>query len=296
MSTPACDLDASPRCLNCAQPLARPPLPYCPHCGQESRLRTPTVMEFLQQFGGAYLSTEGALWRSLWLLLTRPGELTRQYLAGRRRHYVLPLRLYLTISVITLLAMKINGGLVIEQQGGQAALDTGPDMSLTVVDLGQWQAGLRQGKFYCEGMPHSMCLRLQQRLSTDKESMALQLQQGKDRFMNHWGTAMFVLVPLFAVWLKLLYWDKRRHYTEHLVCALHLHAFWFAMLLLIQLGLAPLSLIALCASLVYPLIALQRVYATRWWSTALRTLMLALLNFTSISFALVAVLLLTLLA
>ncbi len=53
-------------------------------------MRPPTLVEFAQQFGGAYLATEGALWRTLRLLLTRPGELTRRYLAGQRKHYVLP--------------------------------------------------------------------------------------------------------------------------------------------------------------------------------------------------------------
>ena len=61
-------------------------------------MRPPTLLEFAQQFGGAYLSTEGALWRTLGLLLLRPGELTRRYLNGQRKHYILPLRLYLTTS------------------------------------------------------------------------------------------------------------------------------------------------------------------------------------------------------
>ena len=57
--------------------------------------------ELAQQFGGAYFSTEGALWRTLKLLLTRPGELTVRYLAGQRKHFVLPLRLTLSISEAT---------------------------------------------------------------------------------------------------------------------------------------------------------------------------------------------------
>ena len=89
-------------CPNCGRRHEAPPTPFCPGCGQETTLRPPTLGEFAQQFGGSYLSTEGALWRTLKLLLTRPGALTREYLAGRRRHYVLPLRLYLTASVVAL--------------------------------------------------------------------------------------------------------------------------------------------------------------------------------------------------
>jgi len=54
------------------------------------------LRELAQQFGGADLSTEGACWHTLKLLLTRPGELTAQYLAGRRKYPVLPLRLCLS--------------------------------------------------------------------------------------------------------------------------------------------------------------------------------------------------------
>jgi hypothetical protein len=46
---------------------------------------------------------------------------------------------------------------------------------------------------------------------------------------------LFVLVPLFAVLLKIFYVFKRRLYMEHLMVALHSHAFIFMSLLLIAL-------------------------------------------------------------
>ncbi len=47
--------------------------------------------------------------------------------------------------------------------------------------------------------------------------------------------AMFVLIPLFALMLQLFYVFRRRLYMEHLVIALHSHAFMCASLLLIVL-------------------------------------------------------------
>ncbi|NII11974.1 DUF3667 domain-containing protein [Oleiagrimonas sp. C23AA] len=44
--------------------------------------------------------------------------------------------------------------------------------------------------------------------------------------------ALFVMVPLFAVLLKLFYLFQRRLYMEHLIVALHSHAFLFLSLLL----------------------------------------------------------------
>ncbi|MGC1548570.1 MAG: DUF3667 domain-containing protein [Rhodanobacter sp.] len=47
--------------------------------------------------------------------------------------------------------------------------------------------------------------------------------------------AMFVMIPVFAILLKLFYLFKRRLYMEHLITALHSHAFLFLSLLLIAL-------------------------------------------------------------
>ena len=46
------------------------------------------------------LNVDGKIFRSLRLLLTRPGFLTREIFAGRRASYVSPLRLYLVASVL----------------------------------------------------------------------------------------------------------------------------------------------------------------------------------------------------
>ncbi|HET7795411.1 MAG TPA: DUF3667 domain-containing protein, partial [Rhizobacter sp.] len=73
-------------CRNCGT-LA--PLNYCAECGQETALHPPTFGEFVHEFISHYVALEGALWRTLGLLLARPGRLTHEYLAGRRRRYVL---------------------------------------------------------------------------------------------------------------------------------------------------------------------------------------------------------------
>src|SRR6202000_2557918 len=87
-------------CRNCG---AQAPSKFCPDCGQETTLHPPTLGEFLHEFVGHYVALEG----TLWLLLCRPGWLTREYLGGRRRRYVLPLRLYLTASFVFFLVLKL---------------------------------------------------------------------------------------------------------------------------------------------------------------------------------------------
>ncbi len=253
-------------CLNCEAPLpagAR----YCPTCGQETNVQAPTLREFAQQFGGAYFSTEGALWRTLKLLLTRPGELTRQYLAGRRRHYVLPLRLYLTLSVLVLLALRLAASFTLNVEGAKTPEKGVQNLQ---INIAHGKAGVKDGAFFCNDLPQWLCKRLQRRLDIEPKAVLREVAEYGARYVSNLGAAMFVLVPAFAAWLKLAWWNRRLRYTEHLVFALHLHAFWFLMLglLLSQVGL--LAFAAMVATPLYTWLAERRVYRARWWAQLLR--------------------------
>lgn len=269
---------ADDACLNCGAALGRPRPNYCGHCGQETHLKPPTVVEFLQQFGGSYVAMEGALWRTLALLLLQPGRLTREYFAGRKRRYVLPLRLYLTISVVALLALQWTDTMrppppdkpvVVQLEPGEKPDDVR-------LDLGSIVAGMEGGHFVCKGLPAAWCERLQERFTLDAKSLERELRQVPRRFVGHWGSAMFALLPLYALLLKLVYLNRRMRWSEHLVFALHLHAFIFAMVLLQLVPVAPLQAVALAAMPIYSVAALQVVYGGRWWATTLRVLVLGL--------------------
>jgi len=253
-------------CLNCGTAFGAPPPRFCPQCGQEALVRPPTLMEFLQQFGGAYFATEGALWRTLKLLL-RPGALTRQYLAGRRKHYVLPLRLYLSLSLPVLLALRLLAGadMGVVQVNTQA--ERPDNMRIT---LGGGSTGLRDGQFFCTDLPAWLCHRAQRRIDLAPAAFQREVAGIGERMASHLGAGMFVLLPAFALWLKLAYAGRGLRFTEHLVVALHVHSFWFLMLGLTLLGQDWLTLAAVLAVPVYTWLALRQVYGGRWWPTLLR--------------------------
>jgi hypothetical protein len=281
-------------CLNCGQAFAPPRPRFCPACGQETTLRPPRLGEFVQQFGGAYFATEGALWRTLKLLLLKPGELTRQYLAGRRKHYVLPLRLYLTISLVTLLLMRVAASANIE---GVVNVDLDPQVTeITIMDIGSHRAGLKDGVFYCEGFPAWLCQRLQRRIDVGPEVLQAQMAAMGERLVGNLGAAMFVMLPAFALWMQLAYAGCRLRYTEHLVFALHLHSFWFLMLPLLLPERAWLSGLARLAIVLYPLLAMQRVYGGRLHWRLLRALLVSALYGVTLFFVMAGLLLWALLA
>lgn len=286
MADPQPDVPAA-ACANCGAALATPRPNFCPACGQETTLRPPRLGEFLQQFGGAYFATEGALWRTLKLLLLQPGELTRQYLAGRRRHYVLPLRLYLSVSLLVLLLLQALATVAIERPGA-TQIDKVEARNVQI-DLPFGRAGLRDGVFYCEGMPAWVCRRLQRRIDIDPKFLVREMEQLGLRFVAKVGGAMFVLLPGFALWLKLAYRNRGLRYTEHLVFALHVHAFWFLMLALVFADLPLVSTAAGWAVPVYTLLAMGRVYGGRWGPRLLRAVFVSLLYGLTLALALAGV-------
>jgi len=217
------DPAAPSACLNCGAPFAAPRPTFCQSCGQETTVRPPTLGEFAQQFGDACFSTEGALWRTLALSLFRPGELTRQYLAGRRRHYVLPLRLYLTVSVTVLLALRLMVAMqpAIDAKQAELLQDGPPSLDL---DIGIARVAVEDGRFVCEGLPAWLCGRLQKRAVLDPQAVVEDFRLVRERLAANRGAAMFVLMPSFASGLWLLFRDRHLRYTEQLVFALHLHA------------------------------------------------------------------------
>jgi len=285
-------------CLNCGESFGERGerrRRFCPECGQETTVRAPTVGEFAQQFGGAYFAAEGALWRSLKLLLLKPGALTVQYLAGRRKHYVLPLRLYLTISLLVLLLVRVVGSGPVEVKVGDPAKIAKENSNFTI-NLGAGRAGMRDGVFFCESLPTWVCKRIQRRIDIDPKKMLGEVESLKDRFLGNLGGAMFVLLPAFALWLKLAYRNRRLRYTEHLVFALHVHAFWFVALLFTLPSWGLLTALALLTVPVYTLMAMKRVYGGRRWPRLLRACLVSALYGTTLALALAGVALVTLLS
>jgi hypothetical protein len=81
---------------------------------------------------------------------------------------------------------------------------------------------------------------LQKNWHTFKHGDPAASAEAKQRMINGVFSAlpptMFVMIPVFAILLKLFYVFRRRLYMEHLIVALHSHAFMFLSLLLITLA------------------------------------------------------------
>ena len=233
---------------------------FCNLCGQSNvDLHTPAAELAHEAFEEAF-GFDSRLRHTLKPFFLQPGELTRDYLAGRRVRYTSPLKLYLIASVLFFFAAA---------QGGASKFvhidSTSQDSQTTAVAEGLAQ-GIKEAAPApgAAKKPHSRFGQLVegklQALSGKGNAEASRELSGV--MLNLLPKAMFVLVPLFAWLLKKLW--SRRFYAEHLVFALHFHAF-------VMLSMLPstfvtgradelLSSIALAISAIYLFLALRRVY------------------------------------
>jgi len=93
----------SKNCENCHQELNGP---FCANCGQSSDSTLKYFWVVIMHLLDDIFSFDSRASRTLWPLITRPAFLTNEYFAGRRVHYVPPLRLYLFISIVFFITLK----------------------------------------------------------------------------------------------------------------------------------------------------------------------------------------------
>lgn len=78
-------------CLNCGTALIGP---HCHHCGQQAHVHR-SLHAFFHDLAHGVFHFEGRSWRTLPLLIWKPGELTRRYIDGQRASFVSPIALFL---------------------------------------------------------------------------------------------------------------------------------------------------------------------------------------------------------
>lgn len=90
------------RCLNCGADLVGP---YCHECGQKGVDRNQSLQVLLPEVTDVIFEVDSRIWRTIRMLLLRPGLLTRYYNGGRREEFVRPFRLYIAFSFLFFVAL-----------------------------------------------------------------------------------------------------------------------------------------------------------------------------------------------
>jgi len=257
---------------------------FCAVCGQATKLHVPSAGEFIHEFVAHYVALEGRLWQTLYFLLCKPGLLTAEYIAGRRVRYVEPLRGYLTFSILFFALLKIGG-----VPESDFLIDDKPTAEVAAQAKREMLKGSKQGvNAVVLGVESPIEKKVEDFFNLPAKERNRQLYSA---FFAYVPYAMFLLMPVFAMYLKLLYLGSGRRYGEHLLFALHTNAFAFAMfglfIVLKPLGLDLLEFVLALWLLYYLPTAMRRVYGGSRWATFMRWMVLANLHALSIAIALV---------
>jgi hypothetical protein len=175
-------------CPNCGAMLEGA---FCAQCGQKVTPLNPSLHDFLHDLVHEFLHFDGKIFRSVRLLLTGPGFLSREHFEGRRARYVSPIRLYLIFSVVYFAV---------------AAFAPSATFRVTITPS--------------PGDSPEETARLEMRRQELQE-------KGSAAFTKWVPRAMFVLVPVFAGLVALAGRKSGRNYPQHLYFAMHVHAAWF---------------------------------------------------------------------
>lgn len=248
-------------CLNCGATLGGQ---YCGSCGQRAASRLISIWELLKDAFGDLFELDSRLWRTLIPLMMRPGQLTRDYLCGRRARYMPPFRMYLVLSIVFFLVAFFDPreefGILFEPEpatesgqgsneinevadvpliAGEAAVgeENGEKtIGITTDDGAKAQCNLDQ--LSDEDLPPWLASRMTpERLQVVcNRIIADDGRAFLDKLLDNVPAALFVLLPLMALILKTLYPLSKRFYVEHLLFVVHYHAFVFLILSLQVLG------------------------------------------------------------
>ena len=256
-------------CLNCEAVLEGP---FCAKCGQRDSKLDISFWEMVRDYLGDAFTFDSRFWKSLRKLMVKPGFLTLIYNSGKRVRYTPPLRLYLFISVfffasVTLLNpqfLKIN-----EIQVSQPQETTGTETTPPAPALREPPKQETSPEHGGGGSIGQLMIALKDDTEVINKTISKRLPQ-----------IVFLLVPIFALLVALFFRGSGLHYLQHLVFALHIHAFNFVVLGFLTLlawifpPLEPFRVAGIPVAAIYLFMAASRNYGKGFWGTLLRTFLL----------------------
>jgi hypothetical protein len=250
-----------PACANCSYAFPEgQPDDFCPDCGQQNQEVSLSFGHVMEEFLEGIFHFDSKVFRTAKLLLFKPGELTKRFLQGHRMPYVPPIRLYIFISFVFffLLSLSVKPS---SERPSKELIQAANRLSITdSIRISTPQTGPiridpndKIPMIMPSGLNFSQAelLTLSEDPSAERLDSAIRskgqkptflgklalrqtvrsLNASPDELMHKWlknlPILMFVLMPIFALLLKLLYRRHHQYYLAHLIFSIHFHCFVF---------------------------------------------------------------------
>ncbi|MEO1594722.1 MAG: zinc ribbon domain-containing protein [Pseudomonadota bacterium] len=199
-------------CPNCGHAMA-PDDRFCSACGQKNITEKDRWLPELARASLQEITDlDGRLLPSVWLLITRPGFLSREYRLGRRRRYLSPIGLFLVANLMFFLAPTLS------------------DLNINFYDQYTMQVYSEVMQPHINSALETRGLDLEATLASGTEITRTaefrELAQAYDSRIGDIAKSMVIAhIPLLALGTMMLTFWRRLLYADHVVAALHFFAF-----------------------------------------------------------------------
>ena len=212
------------RCLNCGAELQGG---YCHVCGQENRKLS--MREIFEEFVDILVIFDRSFLKTLKKLLFRPGELSLAFLAGERTKYIRPMKIYLIFSFIFFIVSFTNFSL--NEGNIQVSLS---DTAENQTELSQAEE-IENLKNEIDDIPEMFSSKTDKIIKNKLTNLLNNPQLFFENFKELLPKMIFLLLPLYALILKLHYSRRKIAYINHFVYTLNLHSVGFFLLIINKL-------------------------------------------------------------
>ena len=253
-------------CLNCGTTVIGK---YCHTCGQENIEPKESVWHLLSHFFNDVTHFDGKFFTSVKDLILKPGFLSKEYMAGKRAGYLNPVRMYLFTSFVFFLiffslykvdensvefgvnknnlakidsaelrelsAQINNGKPLTKEELGKKFDSSGISFSPSKYKSRQeydslLKAGVKKDNWLQKMLVYKN-IEINEKYRNNSRQAIVNLV---NKVQHSIPQMLFLLLPIFALILKLLYIRcKNFYYTEHAIFTIHFYIFIFIEMLLI---------------------------------------------------------------
>ncbi|MBV6479714.1 MAG: hypothetical protein HGGPFJEG_02506 [Ignavibacteria bacterium] len=180
-------------CASCGESLTGK---YCQKCGEKKFDKSEfTVMNYAGQLLYNLTHFESKIWKSLYLLCFKPGEITINYLKGKRIFYVKPVQFFLLVNIFYFFVLNYVG---------YDVFTSSPDDYMNKDLMGSIFTALINNKVKSEN------------LSFDEYTMD---------FYNHnyiqSKLLIILMIPMISLALYFLYPKSKKLFFEHMIYSTH---------------------------------------------------------------------------
>src|SRR5690554_1512878 len=229
-------------CQNCGYVVRKR---FCPKCGQENIETRQSFHYLFTHFVEDLVHYDGSFWKTLKNLLFKPGILTREYLKGKRKEFVAPVKLYIFISFFVFFVGGIINKFTAESNFENVRFTTNDDTILLQnqptdslnLSEEEWtfstnEKTLREYDSIQNSLPENLKDTGFDRVIKRKEIELKQkytLRELKQKVIetaqNNIPKFLFLYMPFFAFFMWLFHSKKKWYYFEHGIFMLHYFSF-----------------------------------------------------------------------